>query len=153
MLAALSGVAFGRLWDRWVRQRGDVHCQIGYSTNSHDSQIIDPSPFKVSRRVGVHFFNDKEVDTGLSALTVVFVCESGEEVALGPETRDYDTDTRPRGVINLPSKTWVTVEVRGAFYGPDAQRIRPNPKAVEVKGKFPDGKPHHKNCERQLAPP
>jgi hypothetical protein len=74
------------------------------------------------------------------------VCESGEEVDLGPQTRDYDTDTRPRGVINLPSKTWVTVEIRGTFYGSEVQRLRTNPKAIEVKGKFPGGKPYHKRC-------
>ena len=149
VLGTAVGVAIGRYLDQWLRHRGDVHCQIRSLPSLHDSRI-HPPPFRVDRRVGVHFFNEKEVNTGLSEITVVFVNESGEETVLGPKTRDYDTSTSPRGVINLPSKTWVTTEISGTFYGSQVQHLPANPKAIEVKGKFPDGKPYHK---KGLEPP
>jgi hypothetical protein len=95
--------------------------------------------------VPVHFFNDKEVDTGLSDHTVVLIYES-EQVVLGPDTRDYETTTSPYGVINLPSKTWVSVRIQGSFYGPKAALLVDDPKAVEIKGRFPGGNPLHKKC-------
>ena len=86
------------------------------------------------------------MDTGLAELAFVFVYESGEEIVLGPETRGYETSTSPRGVINLPSKTWVTVHISGEFYGPQAERVLVNPKAIEIKCKFSRGTLYHERC-------
>jgi hypothetical protein len=144
---ALLGAAFGLFGDRWLRYRGDVHCRIGgLGREEHRQGISGAPPFKVDQSVQVHFFNEKEVDTGLAELAVVFVYESGEEIVLGPETRGYETSTSPRGVINLPSKTWVTVHISGEFYGPQAERVLVNPKAIEIKGMFPRGTLYHERC-------
>ena len=87
------------------------------------------------------------MDTGLSEITVVFVFESGEEVVLEPATRGYETSTSPRGVINLPSKTWASVNIKGYFYGPPAKLLGlEEPKAVDVKATFPGGTPYYKRC-------
>jgi hypothetical protein len=146
-VSALLGVALGLFGDRWLRHRGDVHCQIEGLGSAHHRQGAGAAHFKVDQSVQVHFFNEKEVDTGLSEITVVFVHEGGEEVALGPEARGYETSTSPRGVINLPSKTWVSVHIQGSFYGPEARLLEEDAlKAIEVKGNFPGGKPYHKRC-------
>jgi hypothetical protein len=145
VVSALLGVALGLLGDRWLRHRGNVHCQIEGLGGSHHREGRGAAHLRVEQSVQVHFFNEKEVDTGLSEITVVFVFESGDEVVLGPETRGYETSTSPRGVMNLPSKTWVSVHIKGYFYGPPAKLFdRDDPKAIEVKGKYPGGKPYHK---------
>jgi hypothetical protein len=117
-----------------------------FCLKSGRSVVLEPPPLDVDMSVQVYFFNDKEVDTGLSELAVVFVYEGGEEIVLGPETRGYETSTTPRGVINLPSKTWEPVQVKGVIFGPQAKRILSDPKAIEVKGKFPGGKLYHERC-------
>jgi hypothetical protein len=145
VLGTLLGVALGLFGDRVLRQQGDVHCELERLdlTDNRES----PPRLRVDQSVQAHFFNDKEVDTGLSEITVVFVFESGEEVVLGPGTRGYETSTSPLGVINLPSKTWVSVHVKGYFIGPLALPFQEDGvKAIEIKGKFPGGKPYHKRC-------
>jgi hypothetical protein len=143
---ALVGVAFGLLGDRWLRYWGDVHCRIELGQAQHDRGSSGPLPLKIDQQARVHFFNDKEVDTGLSEIAVVFVYEGGEKIVLGPETRGYETSTSPRGVINLPSKTWVSVKVEGQIYGDAVERALSDPTAMEVKGKFPRGAPYHERC-------
>jgi len=136
LLGALLGTGLGLFGDRWLRHRGEVHCQVERSAHIRGADALH-----------VHFFNEKEVDTGLSELAVVFVFESGEEVVLGPATRDYQTSTSPRGVINLPSKTWASVSIKGRFFGRQATLLAQQElKAVEVKAKFPGGTPYHERC-------
>ncbi len=146
-VSALLGVVVGLFGDRWLRHRGDVYCRMGpLGREDHRRAISGAPPLKVNQKVQVHFFNDKEVDTGLSELAVVFVYESGEDIVLGPETQGYETSTSPRGVINLPSKTWVTVHISGEFYGPPAKRLLDNPNAIEISSWFPRGTPYHERC-------
>jgi hypothetical protein len=144
----LLGVALGLIGERYLRHRGKVHCQVaGFGAGAHRRGAPSAPPFKVEQTIHVHFFNEKEVDTGLSGITVVFMFESREEVALGPATRGYETSTSPRGVINLPSKTWVSVDIKGDFYGTQAALLaQEEPKAVYVKAKFPGGTPYHERC-------
>jgi hypothetical protein len=97
----------------------------------------------VSQSIQVHFFNDKEVDIGLTSTAIVFVFE-GEGVTLGPETRGYETNTSPLGVINLPSRTWVSVRIKGDFYGSEVKAILTELKAIEIIGKFPDSSLYYK---------
>ncbi|MBA2782327.1 MAG: hypothetical protein H0T74_05330 [Rubrobacteraceae bacterium] len=92
LLGALLGTGLGLFGDRWLRHRGEVHCQVeGFGGATH--RVEGPAPFRVEQSIQVHFFNEKEVDTGLSEITVVFVFESGEEVVLEPATRGYETST------------------------------------------------------------
>lgn len=142
------GVVVGLFVERWVRSWGGVLCEIEGFGGPVDERDSGLARLKVDQSVRAYFFNDKEVDTGLSELAVVFVFEDGHEVVLGPETRFYETSTSPRGVINLPSKTWVSVEIKGTFYGPPAERLdlRELPKTIGVKGKFPGGKPYRERC-------
>ena len=146
-VSALLGVALGLFGDRWLRYRGDVHCQVGGFGSAHHRQgASGPAHFKTDQSVQIHFFNAKEADTGLSALAVVFIYEDGK-VVLGPETRDYETSTTPRGVINLPSRTWVSVAIQGSFYGAEARFLEQSePNAIEIDGRFPGGKRYHKRC-------
>jgi hypothetical protein len=144
----LLGVCLGLVGDRYLRHRGKVHCQVaGSGPSAHRRGPASAPPFKVEQAIHVHFFNEKEVDTGLSEITVVFVFESREEVALGPATRGYETSTSPRGVINLPSKSWESVDIKGDFYGPQAKILdQEKPKAVYVKATFPGGTPYYERC-------
>jgi hypothetical protein len=137
-VSTLLGVVVGIFLDRWVRHRGVVHCQIARLEQNHSSSEARKA-FKVSRSVQLHFFNDKEVDTGLYEITAIFAFESGEKVALEPYTRGYETSTSPPGTINLPSKTWVSVHIKGDFYGPRPMPLSNKLKAVEIQAKFPDG--------------
>jgi hypothetical protein len=143
IVGVVIGVALGLYGDRWLRYRGDVYCQIERLGEKQRHQGTGSVPLKVSQSIQVHFFNDKEVDTGLTGLAVVFVFED-EEVALGPETRGYETSTSPLGVINLPSRTWVSIRVKGDFYGPEVKAILTDLRAIEIKGKFPDRTLYHK---------
>ena len=146
IVGVVIGVALGLFGDRWLRHRGKVHCQVeGFGSTVHSGGTGALSPYMVVQSIQVHFFNEKEVDTGLSELTVVFVFESGEEVVLGPATGAYETSTSPRGIINLPSKTWSSVNIKGRFLGPQATLlVQEEPKAVDVKATFPGGTPYHK---------
>jgi hypothetical protein len=148
VVSALLGVALGLFGDRWLRYRGDVHCQVeGFGSAHHRRDTSGPARFKADQSVQVHFFNEREVDTGLTALAVRFMYPDGEVVVLGPGARDYETSTSPRGVINLPSRTWVSVDIRGSFYGPDARLLEvSDPNAIEIDGRFPGGKRYHKRC-------
>ncbi len=154
IVGVVIGVVLGLYGDRWLRYRGDVYCQVErlgergerqrlQGTGSIPFKASQSIPFKASQSIQVHFFNDKDVDTGLTGLTVVFVFEN-EEVALGPETRGYETNTSPLGVINLPSRTWASVRIKGDFYGPEVKPILTDLKAIEIKGKFPDRGLYHK---------
>jgi hypothetical protein len=148
LLGALLGTGLGLFGDRWLRHRGEVHCQVeeGFDGPTHGGQV-GAAHLRVDRSIQVHFFNEKEVDTGLSELTVVFVFESGDEVLLEPTTSGYRTSTSPRGVINLPSKTWASVNIEGYFIGPPAKLLDlEEPKAVDVKATFPGGAPYYKRC-------
>ena len=142
IVGVVIGVALGLYGDRWLRYRGDVHCQIERLDEAHPHQKTGLAPYDVRLSVQVHFFNEKEVDTGLSGLAVVFVFE-GEEVILGQKTRGYETSTRPLGVINLPSRTWASVRIKGYFLGPEVTPLLTDLKAVEIKGKFPDRSLYH----------
>jgi hypothetical protein len=148
LIGTLLGVGLGLFGDRYLRHRGKVHCQVAdFGASTHRRGAPSAPPFKVEQTIHVHFFNEKEVDTGLSGITVVFVFESREEVALGPATRGYETSTSPRGVINLPSKTWESVDIKGDFYGPQAKLLdQEKPKAVYVKATFPGGTPYYERC-------
>ena len=148
IVGVVIGVVLGLLGDRWFRYRGKVYCQVeGFSGAVHSGGKGALSPYVVVQSIQVHFFNEKEVDTGLSELTVVFVFESGEEVVLGPATGAYETSTSPRGIINLPSKTWASVNIKARFLGPQATLLaQQEPKAVDIKAKFPGGTPYHQRC-------
>jgi hypothetical protein len=144
----LLGVCLGLVGDRYLRHRGKVHCQVeGFGASAHNKRGEGAAPLRVERTIHVHFFNKKEVDTGFSGITVVLVFESGDEVVLGPATRGYETSTSPRGVINLPSKTWASIDIKGDFYGPQAKLLdQEEPKAVYVKATFPGGTPYYERC-------
>jgi hypothetical protein len=147
LIGTLLGVCLGLFGDRYLRHRGKVHCQVDDFRGAGHGGEAGAAPFRVDQSIQVHFFNEKEVDTGLSEITVVFVFESGEEVVLEPATRGYETSTSPRGVINLPSKTWASVNIKGYFYGPPAKLLGlEEPKAVDVKATFPGGTPYYKRC-------
>jgi hypothetical protein len=143
----LLGACLGLVGDRWLRHRGEVHCQVeDFDGATHGGQA-GPAHLRVDRSIQVHFFNEKEVDTGLSELTVVFVFESGDEVVLEPATRGYETSTSPRGAINLPSKTWASVNIEGYFIGPPARLLDlEEPRAVDIRATFPGGAPYYKRC-------
>jgi hypothetical protein len=148
LIGTLLGVGLGLFGDRYLRHRGEVRCQVAdFGASAHRRGPASAPHLKVEQTIHVYFFNEKEVDTGLSGITVVLVFESREEVALGPATRDYQTSTSPRGVINLPSKTWVSVDVKGAFYGRQAALLeQEKPKAVYIKATFPGGTPYYERC-------
>ena len=145
--ATLLGAGLGLFGDRWLRHRGGVHCQVERFDIAPHGGAAGAAPLRVDQSIQVHFFNEKEVDTGLSELTVVFVFESGEEVLLEPATRGYRTSTSPRGVFNLPSKTWASVNIEGYFIGSSAKLLaQEEPKAVDAKATFPGGAPYYKRC-------
>jgi hypothetical protein len=150
LIGTLLGVGLGLFGDRYLRHRGKVHCQVAeadFGAAAHRRGLPSAPPFKVEQTIHVHFFNEKEVDTGLSGIAVVFVFENREEVVLEPATRGYETSTSPRGVINLPSKTWVSVDIKGDFYGPQAALLnQEKPKAIYIKATFPGGTPYHERC-------
>jgi hypothetical protein len=151
IIGVVIGVALGLYGDRWLRHRGDVYCQIERLDEREPN--VGGIPFKASQSIQAHFFNDKDVDTGLTGLTVVFVFE-GEQVTLGPKTRGYETSTSPPGVVNLPSRTWVSVRIKGDFYGPEVKPILTDLTAIEIKGKFPDRSLYHKKIlVEEDAPP
>ena len=144
----LLGVCLGLVGDRYLRHRGKVHCQVeGFGAGAHNRRGEGAAPLRVEQTIHVYFFNEKEVATGFSGITVVLVFESGDEVVLGPATRGYETSTRPRGVINLPSKTWASVDIKGQFLGPPARLLsQEEPRAVYVRATFPGGTPYYERC-------
>jgi len=142
---AVVGAVVGLFGERLVRSRGKVGCQL---VRRVDRWRVGPdgkelAPEEVGRladfdraeaqvECDVQFFNEKEVDVGLSRLAVVFIAEDGEEARLEPTDTQHGVQT-----VNAVSRRWSEAKVMGVIRGGSSRLVR-DYRTVEVRGEFPD---------------
>ena len=154
---AVVGAVVGLFGERLVRSRGKVGCQL---VRRVDRWRVGPdgkelAPEEVGRladfdraeaqvECDVQFFNEKEVDVGLSRLAVVFIAEDGEEARLEP------TDSRYGETVNAVSRRWSEAKVAGVIRGASSRLVR-DYHTVEVRGEFPDHSLYKDTVTRRIT--
>jgi len=140
----ILGAVLGLFAERWMRRRGEVGCQLirrvdrwrvgpdGRELAPEEvDQLSDFDQAEAEVECDVQFFNEKEVDVGLSRLAVVFIAEDGEEARLEP------TDSQYGETVNAVSRRWSEAKVAGVIRGGSSRLVRAY-HTVEVRGEFPD---------------
>ena len=141
----ILGAVLGLFAERWMRRRGKVGCQLihrvdrwraGPDRRELDREEVDRladfDQAEVQVECDVQFFNEKEVDVGLSRIAVVFIAGDGEEASLEP------TDPQQRvQTVNAVSRRWSEAKVAGVIRGGSSRLVR-DWRTVEVRGAFPD---------------
>lgn len=141
---AIVGVVVGLWLERWLRTRGNIHCVLGTWERSglqHDSDGLSGVIYNASLR----FFNEKEQNTGVHDLSLVFIDSEGKEAIIGPLADPPDKLTRVthqrkidlNDLIELPSQKWATTNIQGSLRDEDA-RVADRWVRVEVRGHFPN---------------
>ena len=141
----ILGAVLGLFAERWMRRRGKVGCQLirkvdRWRVGSDEREL---APEEVDRladfdraeaevECDLEFFNEKEVDVGLSRLAVVFIAEDGEEARLEPTDTQQEVQT-----VNAVSRRWSEAKVAGVIRGGSSRLVR-DWHTVEVRGAFPD---------------
>ena len=145
IFGTLLGMALGLFGDRYLRERGSLRCSLVRSElrwHRHDFEHLDPTAHSVDQvedfkdyavniTYDLAFFNEKEVDHGLSKVIVVFVAD-GDEARAGPLTSQEGLQT-----VNLPARKWSSAMVTGQIEGPRSKLVR-DWRSIEVWGIFPD---------------
>ena len=141
----ILGVILGLVAERGMRHRGEVGCTLIRRVDTwrvgpgrrelapeEVDRLADFDLVKAEVECDLKFFNEKEVDVGLSRLAMVFIAEDGEEARLEP------TDTQ-QGVqtINVESRRWSEAKVAGVISGGSSRLLR-DWHTIEVRGAFPD---------------
>jgi hypothetical protein len=140
----ILGAVLGLVVERLLRRRGKVGCQLIRRVDRWrgGSDRRELAPEEVARladfdqaeaqvECDVQFFNEKEVDVGLSRLAVVFIAEDGEEARL-------ELTATPHGeTVHAVSRRWTEAKVAGVIRGGSSRLVR-DYHTVEVRGEFPD---------------
>jgi hypothetical protein len=142
----IVGALLGLFAERRMRRRGEVGCQLIHRSDtwrvSPDGSEITPEEVdrladfdQVTAEVEceLEFFNEKEVDVGLSRLAVVFIAEDGEEARLEPTA----TQQSRVQTVNVVSRRWSGAKVAGVISGGTSRLVR-DWHTVEVRAAFPD---------------
>jgi hypothetical protein len=142
IFGALLGVLVGLFGERYLRRQGEVRCtlrprHIGWATGGELEPPIPPinevedfSQVFVRVVCDLSFFNEKEVNTGLFNIRVVFVAD-GDEAFIGTGLQEQ------LHTVNLPSRTWSDTKVEGEIVGPESRLVR-DWQTIEVRGLLPD---------------
>jgi hypothetical protein len=153
----ILGAVLGLFAERWMRRQGEVGCQLIRRADRWRGPTDgrELSPEEVARledfdqaeawvECHVQFFNEQEVDVGLSRLTVVFIAEDGEEARLEP------TGTQYGETVNAVSRRWAEARMEGVISGGSSRLVR-DYHTVEVWGEFPDHSPYKDTITRRVT--
>jgi hypothetical protein len=141
----ILGALLGLFAERWMRRWGKVGCEL---TCKVDRWRVGPdrrelAPEEVDRladfdlveaevECDLKFFDEKEVDVGLSRLAMVSIADGSEETRLEP------TDTQQAlQTVNVVSRRWSEAKVAGVISGGSSRLVR-DWHTIEVRGAFPD---------------
>lgn len=149
----IVGIFLGLLTERYLQRRGKLRCItdgwqltfLGPDGEGGIGSVERCAATSARYSLGVRFFNEKDVDTGLRDLCVEFRWKDGRKTA----DRPWDSSkTRVQGgitnserveVLNLPSRAWLSLNLRGSLGGDDARSIR-ECRRVMLVGRFPTGR-------------
>jgi len=153
----ILGAIFGLFAERLMRRRGEVGCQLIHRIDrlrvgpgerelapEEVARLADFEQAEAQVECDVQFFNEKEVDVGLSRLAVVFIAEDGEEARLEP------TDSRYGETVNAVSRRWSEAKVAGVIRGASSRLVR-DYHTVEVRGEFPDHSLYKDTVTRRIT--
>jgi hypothetical protein len=158
IFGTLLGVALGLFGERYLRGRGNLRCSlvrrelrwsrrdIGYLDPEARSvdQVEDFEEYAVDVTYELSFFNEKEVDHGLSSINVVFLA-NGDEARVG--SSNWQEGLKP---VNLAARRWSDTTVTGRIEGPSCRFVR-DYKTIEVWGVFPDHSPFKQTIVRTVG--
>ena len=148
IFGTLLGVALGLFGERYLRGRGSLRCSLvrrELRWSRRDIGDLDPEArsvdqvedfeeYAVDVTYELSFFNEKEVDHGLSSITVVFLA-NGDEARVG--SSNWQDGLKP---VNLAARRWSDTTVTGQIEGPSCRLVR-DYRTIEVWGVFPDHSP------------
>jgi hypothetical protein len=145
-LLGILGALLGLVVERRMRRSGKIGCELTQElritwrtvpdrrqlTAEDVAHLEDFARVEAEVEGDLEFFNEKEVDIGLSRLAIVFITEDGEEARLNP------TDAQ-QGIlsVNVLSRRWSQAKVSGVISGPSSRLVR-DWHTIEVRGALPD---------------
>lgn len=156
IIGALLGVA----WERVLRRRGKVHVRIVFAspmyTGKFKPEHTSHSPsqgdyyaptveqyekmldHELSYNFLVGFYNEKEVDTGLTDVWGAIIAPDGSDfIKLRSHIHGGDK------VINLSSRTWAKFNlVSEESIGEERFEVAKHCNRIQVRAKWPNGRPY-----------
>jgi hypothetical protein len=158
IFGTLLGVALGLFGERYLRGRGSLRCSLVRREDSwyqHGVGHLDPAVHSVDQvedfkdyvvniAYELAFFNEKEIDHGLSNVMVVFVAD-GDEERVGALTAQEGLET-----VNLAARKWSTTTITGQIDGPRSRLVR-DWRTIEVRGIFPDHSPFKQAIMKRVS--
>ena len=111
----IVGVAVGLFGERWVRRRGDVRCSIDSWHNVTDTG----RSVTEDREVEATFLNEKDVNTVVWNIQVVFHKEGQDPFCPTLTFSDGPSRGQVVGVLNLPPWVAVTRRMKVSLHYPD----------------------------------
>jgi hypothetical protein len=164
-ILAVMGVLLGLFAERILQRYGKLRCETAQFALQlvSDEDVWDLSPQGmntdwiaeaqwVSYKFNIKFFNEKDARTGLRDVRVVFYGNGGRHIrapAFDAATfqvhraAPYDRIE----VIPLPSREWVSLDVRGSLLEQDKDAL-PECHRAEFVGYFPTGREFRKEIAR-----
>jgi hypothetical protein len=137
----ILGALLGLFAERWMRRWGKVGCELTRRdvrwrvgpdrrelAQEEVDRLADFDLVEAEVECDLKFFNEREVDVGLSRLALVFIAEGGEE----PTDPQQGLQT-----VNVVSRRWSEAKVSGVIRGGSSRLVR-DWHTVEVRGAFPD---------------
>jgi len=158
---ALLGAAVGLVGERLVRSKGALLFRssgwyLSCAFKNVDSEGTHYVPFdrsiptreRLMERADhatydcdIKMFNEKEIDTGLRDVAVVFVDNSGTELIRSvPQTVDSRNFVVDPDVINLPARQWVYGQYHDVIQPDEFEALARSTK-VELRAFLPGDKP------------
>ncbi len=146
IFGTLLGTLVGLAGDRWLRSLGEVRCELasfewepllkapnGMTFSAPDNidelpetGLTDRGVLTVRYDLDLRFFNEKDEQTGLQALSMAFIDSKQGEAILGPlsgkcpPSPPANPEALPSDLLNLPSQQWTTRRISGTLQGADA---------------------------------
>jgi hypothetical protein len=145
----ILGALLGLFAERWMRRWGKVGCELTRRVvrwrvgpdrrelaQEEVDRLADFDLLEAEVECDLKFFNEMEVDVGLSRLALVFIAEGGEEARLEPTDTQQGLQT-----VNVVSRRWSEAKVAGVISGGSSRLVR-DYHTIEVRGVFPDHSPY-----------
>ncbi len=145
----ILGAVLGLFAERWMRRWGKVGCELTRRVvrwrvgpdkrelaQDEVDRLADFDLVEAEVECDLKFFNEMEVDVGLSRLALVFIAEGGEEAPLEPTDTQQGLQT-----VNVVSRRWSEAKVAGVISGGSSRLVR-DYHTIEVRGTFPDHSPY-----------
>jgi len=155
----ILGALLGLVVERWVRRWGKVGCELTHEplitwwavpdrrelASEEVDQLENFDRVEAEVECDLEFYNNKEVDIGLSRLAMVFIAEDGEEARLNPADLHQVLQS-----VNVVSRRWSQAKVSGVIRGGSSRLVR-DYHTIEVRGAFPDHSLYRDRVRRRVT--